>query len=470
MAEETKEKPKRRTTKVPMPQQDPKERVKNFNEVPHGYTLEMATEEAKRCIQCKKPTCVEGCPVNVNIPKFIKSIADGNLDQSAKDMKADNSLPAICGRVCPQETQCEELCILGKKQEPVAIGRLERFIADWERNKGVEAPTLPEKNGKRVAVIGAGPAGLTCAGDLAKMGYEVTIFEALHLAGGVLVYGIPEFRLPKAIVQAEVDYISALGVDIQKNMVIGKILDLKEIFAMGYDAIFLGTGAGLPMFMRIPGEELNGVYSANEYLTRINLMKAFRFPEWDTPIKVGKRVAVMGAGNVAMDAARCSLRIPGVESVKIIYRRSDKEMPARAEEVEHAKEEGVEFHLLTNPLRYIGEEGWVKKMELIKNELGEPDSSGRRSPVNIKGSEYIEDVDTVVVAIGNKPSPLVPMSTPELKTTRWGTLDCNEENGLTSIPGVYCGGDAATGAATVISAMGAGRRSAKAIDEYLKSK
>lgn len=470
MAEETKEKPKRRTTKVPMPEQAPQERIKNFNEVPLGYTKEMAMEEAARCLQCKKPVCVEGCPVNVNIPRFVKSISEGNFDQAVKDMKEDNSLPAVCGRVCPQETQCEERCVLGKRQEPVGIGRLERFIADYERDRGVEPPTLPAQNGKKVAVIGAGPAGLTCAGDLAKLGYNVTMFEALHLAGGVLVYGIPEFRLPKDIVRAEVKYVESLGVKLQTNMVIGKVLDLGEVLKMGFDAAFIGTGAGLPMFMGIPGEELNGVYSANEYLTRINLMKAYKFPEWDTPIKVGKNVAVCGGGNVAMDAARCSLRMPGVENVYIIYRRSAEEMPARAEEVHHAKEEGVQFLLLNNPLKYIGENGWVKKAVVQKNELGEPDASGRRSPVPIEGSEYELEVDTVVVAIGNKPSPLVPRTAPDLKTTRKGTIDNDGDSGATSIPGVFCGGDVATGAATVISAMGAGRRSANAIHEFLSNK
>jgi len=467
MAEEKKKIiPKR----IPMPEQKPKERIRNFNEVPYGYDEAMAMEEAKRCLQCKKPLCVEGCPVGINIPKFIKEIAEGNLEESIRSMKAQNALPAVCGRVCPQETQCEIKCVLGKKHEPVSIGRLERFIADWERAKGVEEPKLPASLRKKVAVVGAGPAGLTCAGDLAKLGYEVTVFESLHIPGGVLVYGIPEFRLPKAIVAAEIDYIRSLGVEIQRNMVIGKIFTLDEIFAEGYKSIFVGTGAGLPMFMNIHGEELTGIYSANEYLTRINLMKAYLFPEWDTPIRVGKRVVVLGAGNVAMDAARCSLRLPGVEEVTIVYRRSEVEMPARAEEIEHAHQEGVQFKLLTNPTHYIADDkGCVKAMEVIKNELGEPDESGRRRPVPIEGSEYIMEVDTVVVAIGQRPSPLVPMTAPRLKTRRNGTIEAEDESGRTSMEGVYAGGDVTTGAATVISAMGAGKRAAKSIHEYLSS-
>ncbi|MEW5947607.1 MAG: NADPH-dependent glutamate synthase [bacterium] len=454
--------------KYPMPEQTPAERVRNFDEVPYGYDEATAALEAKRCLQCKKPTCVEGCPVGIDIPKFIYEIAQGNLEQSIRIMKSQNALPAVCGRVCPQETQCEAVCVLAKKHEPVAIGRLERFIADWERRQGVEAPKMEAAPGAKAAVIGGGPAGLTCAGDLARLGHEVTIFEALHVPGGVLVYGIPEFRLPKEIVAAEIDYIRTLGVEIRKNMVIGKVLTLEELFADGFRAVFIGTGAGLPMFMNIPGEQLNGIYSANEYLTRINLMRAYRFPEWDTPIRVGRRVAVLGAGNVAMDAARCSLRLPGVEEVTIVYRRTEAEMPAREEEIEHARQEGVRFELLRAPVRYTGDErGNVKAMEVIKNELGEPDASGRRRPVPIEGSEYTVEVDTVVVAIGQRPSPLVPRTTPGLKTTRWGTVETDEATGRTSLEGVFAGGDVSTGAATVISAMGAGKKAAASIHDYL---
>jgi glutamate synthase (NADPH/NADH) small chain len=458
---------KKRPTKVSMPEQSPKQRIKNFDEVPHGYTEEMAMEEANRCLQCKKPECIKGCPVNINIPEFVKYIAEGQYDASIRSLKDQNSLPAVCGRVCPQETQCEAFCIVGKKNEPVAIGRLERFGADWERAKGVAPPDQIPSNGHKVAIIGAGPAGLTCAGDLAKSGYQVTIYESLHVPGGVLVYGIPQFRLPKEIVFAEVDYIKDLGVDLQLNMVVGKVQNLQELFDQGYEAVFIGTGAGLPMFMRIPGEDLNGVYSANEYLTRINLMKAYKFPEWDTPVSVGKRVAVIGGGNVAMDAARCSLRLPGVEEVHIVYRRSSEEMPARHEETEHAKEEGVIIDVLTNPIQYIGEGGWVKKAELVKQELGEPDDSGRRRPIPIEGSNYFMDVDTVVVAIGQRPSPIVPLTAPDLKTRANGTVVTDEETCATSIPGVFAGGDVATGAATVISAMGAGKRAAASIHEYI---
>jgi glutamate synthase (NADPH/NADH) small chain len=461
---------KKRPTKVPMPEQSAEERIKNFNEVPHGYTEEMAIEEANRCLQCKKPECVKGCPVNINIPEFIKYIAEGQFEASIRSLKEQNSLPAVCGRVCPQETQCEALCILGKKNEPVAIGRLERFGADWERSKGVPPPKRVPTNGHKVAIIGAGPAGLTCAGDLAKLGYRVTILESLHVPGGVLVYGIPQFRLPKEIVLAEVDYIKGLGADLELNMVIGKVLTLQELFDQGYEAVFIGTGAGLPMFMRIPGEELNGVYSANEYLTRINLMKAYKFPEWDTPIRTGKCVAVIGGGNVAMDAARCSLRLPEVEEVHIIYRRSFEEMPARLEETEHAREEGVIIDVLTNPINYIGEGGWVKKAELVKQQLGEPDDSGRRRPIPIEGSNYFLDVDTVVVAIGQRPSPIVPLTAPDLRTRPNGIIETQEETGATSIPGVFAGGDVATGAATVISAMGAGKRAAASIHNYIQEK
>jgi glutamate synthase (NADPH/NADH) small chain len=460
-----------RPTKVPMPEQAPEVRRRNFLEVPHGYTAEMAMEEARRCLQCKKPACVGGCPVNINIPEFINFIAQGEFEKAILSIKTQNSLPAVCGRVCPQESQCEAQCILGKKLEPVGIGRLERFAADWGREHNV-APAKPAApNGRRVAVIGAGPAGLTCAGDLIRLGYSVTLFEALHNPGGVLVYGIPEFRLPKDIVYKEVDMLKAQGLDLQLNMVVGKVYDLQEVMDLGYEAVFIGTGAGLPLFMGIPGEELNGVYSANEYLTRINLMKAYKFPEWDTPVHVGKRVAVIGGGNVAMDAARCSLRLPGVEEVHIIYRRSGEEMPARIEESHHAKEEGVIFDVLTNPLQYIGDEnGWVKKAELQKQELGEPDASGRRRPVPVEGSNYTIEVDTVVVAIGQKPSPLVPLTAPALNTRPNRTIETDEETCATSIPGVYAGGDVATGAATVISAMGAGKRAAESIHKYLSAK
>lgn len=474
MTEDKKGKKKIIPKKTTMPEQAPKERVRNFNEVPFGYTDEMAMAEAARCLECKKPGCVKGCPVGIDIPGFIGEIAKGDFLAGIRKMKEQNALPAVCGRVCPQESQCECQCIIGKKEgrEPVAIGRLERFIADWERNvHGVEIPEPAKARPEKVAIVGAGPAGLTCAGQLVKLGYNVTMFEALHVPGGVLVYGIPQFRLPKEIVAAEVNYIQKCGVELQRNMVIGKILIVQELFADGYKSVFLGTGAGLPMFMRIPGEEFNGVYSANEYLTRINLMKAYKFPEWDTPIRVGKRVAVLGAGNVAMDAARCSLRLPGVEEVTIVYRRSEQEMPARAEEIHHAHDEGVQFKLLTNPLRYDADDkGNVKAMTVMKNELGEPDASGRRRPVPIEGSEYTMEIDTVVVAIGQRPSPLVPMSTPEIRVRKNGTVETDDETGKTSMEGVFAGGDVATGAATVISAMGAGKRAAQSMHEYLEYK
>ena len=458
----------KRPTKVPMPEQTPQERVKNFLEVPFGYSEEQAMEEAHRCLQCKKPKCVDGCPVNINIPEFIRFIGEGKFEDAIRSLKTQNSLPAVCGRVCPQESQCEELCVLGRKVEPVAIGRLERFAADWGREHNVKPAAPAASNGHRMAVVGAGPAGLTCAGDLIKLGYNVTLFEALHNPGGVLVYGIPEFRLPKDIVYREVDAIRDLGVDLQLNMVVGKVYDLGEILDMGFESVFIGTGAGLPMFMNIEGEELNGVYSANEYLTRINLMKAYKFPEWDTPVRVGRRVAVIGGGNVAMDAARCSLRLPGVEEVHIIYRRSREEMPARLEESHHAEQEGVIFDVLTNPIRYIGKDGWVTGAELVKQELGEPDHSGRKRPVPIEGSNYVQDVDTVIVAIGQRPSPLVPMTAPDLNVRANRTIEAHPETGATSIPGVFAGGDVTTGAATVISAMGAGKRAAAAMHDYIQ--
>ncbi len=454
----------------PMPEQDPQVRKRNFDEVPLGYTPEMAKTEALRCIQCKKPECVEGCPVEVDIPGFIALIAEGKFIEAAKKIKQTNALPAVCGRVCPQEVQCEVRCVRGKKAEPVAIGRLERFVADYERAAGeVSIPKIATKTGKKIAVVGSGPAGLTVAGDLVQLGHDVTIFEALHAAGGVLVYGIPEFRLPKAIVAAEVDYLKKLGVKIETSNVIGKVATVDELFAEGYDAVFLGTGAGLPSFMNIPGENLNGVYSANEYLTRSNLMKAYRFPEYDTPIVRGKNVAVIGGGNVAMDAARTAMRL-GADHVYLVYRRSRQEMPARIEEIHHAEEEGIEFHLLTNPIRYIGnDKGWVKGIECLRMELGEPDDSGRRRPVPIKGSEFIKEVDTVVVAIGSGSNPLVQSTTPGLNTNKWNYIIADEETGQTSREGVFAGGDIVTGSATVILAMGAGRKAARAMHKYVMS-
>ena len=455
--------------KHPMPEQEPKERIKNFNEVPYGYDAETAVKEAARCLQCKEAKCVEGCPVEVDIPAFIKLITEEKFDEGIKKIKEKNNLPAVCGRVCPQENQCESFCVRGKKGQPVAIGRLERFLADYEMAKGIEVPVKPAPTGKRVAIVGSGPAGLTAAGDLARMGHEVVLFEAFHATGGVLRYGIPEFRLPKEkVLQREVDYIASLGVNIKTNVVIGKTITVDELFEEGFHAVFVGTGAGLPQFQGIPGENLNGVYSANEFLTRTNLMKAYLFPDWDTPIKVGRKVAVVGAGNVAMDSARTALRL-GAEEVHIVYRRSDKEMPARAEEIEHAKEEGVIFNLLTNPVRIIGDEnGWVKGMECIRMELGEPDESGRARPIPIKGSEFMFDVDTVVIAIGNSPNPLIPQTTSGLELGRKGTIK-TDEDGATSRKGVYAGGDIVTGAATVILAMGAGKKAARAIDRYLQT-
>ncbi|HUH64987.1 MAG TPA: NADPH-dependent glutamate synthase [Syntrophales bacterium] len=464
------QKEKEKKPKVPrqkMPEQDPRRRRNNFEEVPYGYTEELALAEAGRCLKCKKPMCITGCPVNIRIPDFIKLIEEGKFIEAAWKLKEQNTLPAVTGRVCPQETQCEILCILGKKGEPVAIGRLERFAADFERSsKSTKLPDLPPPTGKKVAIIGAGPAGLTVAGDLVKLGHKITIFEALQETGGVLVYGIPEFRLPKEIVKYEVDYLRKLGVEIFTDYVVGKARTVDELFKDGYDAIFIGTGAGLPMFMGIPGENLVGVYSANEYLTRSNLMKAFRFPEYGTAPIRSKRVVTVGGGNVAMDSARTALRL-GAESI-IVYRRSRTEMPARAEEIHHAEEEGVKIMILTNPVRVIGnEQGKVKAIECIKMELGEPDASGRRSPIPIKGSEFILECDTVVPALGNRPNPLIPMTTPGLKTTRWGTLEADPDTMETSMKGVFAGGDIVTGAATVISAMGAGKKAAASIHEYL---
>lgn len=470
METEKKEK-KEKVPRHPMPEQDPQERNKNFNEVPLGYSPETAVAEAKRCIQCKKPGCVAGCPVDVDIPGFVKLIAEGDFIGAAHKLKGTNALPAVCGRVCPQEDQCEKLCILGKKGEPVAIGRLERFAADYERQKGdIQIPAIAAPTGKKVAVVGAGPAGLTIAGDLVKLGHDVTIFEALHKAGGVLIYGIPEFRLPKAIVDAEVDYLKKLGVKIVLNAAIGRLKTIRDLFDEGFNAVFLGVGAGAPVFMNIPGENLCGIYSANEYLTRSNLMKAYRFPEYDTPIVLGRNVAVIGGGNVAMDSVRTALRL-GADNAFIIYRRTEVEMPARIEEVHHAKEEGVQFKLLTNPVEYIGnKEGWVTGVRCQQMELGEPDDSGRRRPVPVKGSEFVIPVDTVVVAVGTTANPIIPSTTPGLETNRWGYIVTKDETGETSREGVYAGGDIVTGSATVILAMGAGRQAAKAIHEYLSSK
>ena len=445
------------------------ERIKDFKEVPLGFTSEQAIAEAKRCIQCKNPLCVKGCPVEVNIPGFIKLVAQGDFQAAATKIKETNALPAVCGRVCPQEEQCEKKCILGIKGEAVAIGGLERFVADWEREnskiKSQSSKVQLKNQNLKIAVIGSGPAGLTCAGDLARVGYQVTIFESLHVTGGVLTYGIPEFRLPKAIVNQEVEYIKTLGVEVKTDMLIGNVYTILELLK-DYKAVFIGSGAGLPKFMGIPGENLDGVYSANEYLFRINMMKAWKFPEYLTPIKIGQRVAVVGGGNVAMDAARVSLRL-GAKEVYIIYRRTEKEMPARIEEVHRAHEEGIIFKILTNPVAYHADEnGWVKDAECLEMELGEPDSSGRRRPVDKIGSNFKIPVDTVVVAIGNSPNPLISQRTPELKTEKWGGLIVTEQ-GLTSIPGVYAGGDIVRGAATVISAMGDGKRAAKAIIQQL---
>jgi len=459
---------KKSKIREPMPEQNPKVRMQNFNEVALGYSRESAIREASRCLNCKNMPCVDGCPVNVQIPKFIKKIKEGDFMGAIHTIKETNSLPAVCGRVCPQETQCEEKCVLNKKGQPIAIGRLERFAADYELSQGdVRVPDIPKPTGKKVAIVGAGPAGLTVAGELAKKGHEVTIFEALHKAGGVLVYGIPEFRLPKAIVQREVDYVGKLGVKIKVDTNIGQTTTVDELFAQGYDAIFVGTGAGLPYFMDVPGENLNGVYSANEFLTRANLMKAYLFPEYDTPVRVGSKVAVIGGGNVAMDAARVSKRM-GADNVYLIYRRSRAEMPARAEEAHHAEEEEIDFRLLTAPVRVIGDEnGWVKGIECVKMELGEPDASGRRRPVEVKGSNHIIDVDVIVVAIGQGPNPILTSTTEGLKLRKTGNIEADTETGRTSRKGVFAGGDIVTGAATVILAMGAGRKAAASIDEYL---
>jgi glutamate synthase (NADPH/NADH) small chain len=463
------DKPKRKIIpkKHPMPYQDPKVRCNNFEEVALGYSEETAVLEASRCIHCKNSPCVEGCPVGIDIPAFIKMISERDFAGAINKIKEKNYLPAICGRVCPQESQCESKCTVGKKNEPVAIGRLERFVADWEMAQGLDSTPKIQPNGKKVAIVGSGPSGLTAAACLALKGYQVTVFKALHVAGGVLIYGIPEFRLPKRIVAREIENISKLGVDIRVNAVVGKLNSINELLEQGYDAVYIGTGAGLPYFMNIPGENLNGVYSANEFLTRNNLMKAYKFPEYLTPIRVGERVAVIGGGNVAMDSARTALRL-GAES-HIIYRRTLKEMPARHEEIEHAMEEGVQFEYLASPIEIKGnEEGRVTSIICQKYELGEADESGRRKPIPIEGETFEIPVDTVIMAIGQGPNPLVPQTTPDLETNKWGNIIADAATGATSMKGVYAGGDVVTGAATVILAMGAGKAAADAIDEYLK--
>lgn len=460
---------KRPVSRIPIPRQGALERRRNFNEVALGYTASMAVAEASRCLQCKQAKCIDGCPVGINIPGFIKAITEQNFPAAAEILKSDNVLPGICGRVCPQETQCEQLCILDKKGESVAIGRLERFVADWERleSRPAAAPSAAAPGGRKVAVVGSGPAGLTAAADLARSGHQVTIFESLHTPGGVLKYGIPDFRLPSAIVDEEVNNVVKLGAAIELNSVIGKTETVDELLER-FDAVFIGTGAGLPLFMRIPGENLSGVYSANEFLTRVNLMHAYRFPAYDTPVKTGKKVAVIGGGNVAMDAARAALRL-GAENVYVIYRRSEAEMPARREEVENAVEEGIEFVFLANPVRFIGDDKRnLTGVECIRMNLGEPDSSGRRRPVPQEGSQFRLELDVATVALGTTPNPLIARSTPGLEITRWGTLVCDEETGRTTRPCVWAGGDAVTGSATVISAMGAARRAARDIDDYLK--
>ena len=458
--------------RVPMPKQEPLARAHSFKEVALGYAPDMAKEEASRCIQCKKRNCVAGCPVEIDIPEFVLALREENMAEAVRVLKSKNALPGICGRVCPQESQCEAACTLAKKGAPIAIGRLERYVADWEHRQPESEkpkPVTAPPTGKRVAVVGSGPAGLTAAAELAKMGHQVTIFEALHVAGGVLMYGIPEFRLPKEIVQAEVDYIQSLGVELRLDHVIGKTITVDELLDEGYDAVFLDTGAGLPVFLNVQGENLNGIYSANEFLIRTNLMKAYLFPEHDTPIKRSGRVAVIGGGNVAMDAARCALRL-GAKEVYVVYRRSEAEMPARREEIENAMEEGIIFKFLTTPKRFLGDDrGWVTKMECYEMELGEPDESGRRSPVIKSGSEFTMDVDTVIVALGTTPNPLLASTTEGLETTKKGTVVADQQTGKTTKDGVWAGGDILTGAATVISAMGAGKRAAASIDAHLRT-
>ncbi len=451
-----------------MPEQDPKIRARNFLEVPTGYTMKMAQEEAARCLQCKKPACVSGCPVGVDIPGFIDLIAQGDMTAAIRNLWSKNALPAVCGRVCPQEVQCEGKCIVGKKGEPVAIGNLERFCADYEREHGTgELPPKAAPTGKKVAVVGSGPSGLTVAGDLITKGHDVTIFEAFHKPGGVLVYGIPEFRLPKAIVAQEVNFLERLGVNVQCNAVVGRTVSLDELLEEGYDAVYVGVGAGLPRFMNIPGENLVGILSANEYLTRANLMKAYLYPKVDTPIPIGKNVVVLGAGNVAMDSARTAMRL-GAESVKIVYRRSREEMPARQAEIHHAEEEGIELFLLTNPTQYLGDEnGRLTGMECLRMELGEPDDSGRRRPVAIKGSEFIVDCDLCIVAVGSGANPLLTSETPDMQLNKWGNVVADPRTGKTTKKAVWAGGDIVTGAATVILAMGAGRDAANSMHDYL---
>ncbi len=452
---------------IPVPKQDPKARTHNFGEVSLGYSEEMALKEASRCLNCPKPTCVAGCPVSVEIPAFIKLIKEKKYDQAIRKIKEKNSLPAICGRVCPQEEQCQKQCILGRKGEPVSIGRLERFVADLEREKGVTVPKLCPPTGKKIAVIGAGPAGLTVAADLALLGHKVTIFEALHKAGGVLVYGIPEFRLPKDIVQAEVEYVQKLGVELHTDALIGRLFTIEELFKNGYDAVFIGTGAGLPKFLGVPGENLIGIYSANEFLIRANLMKSYKFPDSDTPIGVGKKVVVIGGGNVAMDSARTAIRL-GAECVTLVYRRSREELPARAEEIENAEEEGLVCKFLSNPCGFIGDDkGRVTGMAYDCMKLCEPDASGRRKPVPIEGSKTVMDVDTVIVAVGRTPNPIIQATTKGLETKAGGIIITDDKTAQTTLPGVYAGGDIATGEATVISAMGQGKKAAQAIHDYL---
>lgn len=465
---ERKRTPKPKTPRGIMPERPALERAKEFSEVAMGFTPELAIAEAERCLQCKKPLCIEGCPVGIDIPAFIDYVAEGDFIGGARQIKQDTNLPAICGRVCPQEKQCEEKCIVGRKHQPVSIGALERFVADFEREAGeVSTPDVGESTGKRVAVVGSGPAGLTVAGELARRGHAVTIYEALHEPGGVLVYGIPEFRLPKEIVRKEVEALTRLGVDIKVNVLIGRSLSVDDLFNEGADAVFIGTGAGLPYFLDIPGENLNGVYSANEFLTRVNLMKAYQFPNFHTPVFLGNRVAVFGGGNTAMDAARTSKRL-GPESVKLMYRRSEAEMPARLEEVHHGKDEGIDFQTLVSPLEFIGsDEGWLTGVRIVRMELGEPDASGRRRPIPIEGSEEVIDIDTAIIAIGNGPNQLIPDTTPGLDTSKHGTIIADEASGATHRRGVFAGGDIVTGAATVIQAMGAGKAAASAIDEFL---
>ncbi len=449
-----------------MPEQDPKKRVKNFKEVALGYDKRTAIEEAKRCLQCANRPCVGGCPVGIDIPAFVKLISAGKFDAAVKKIRESSNLPAVCGRVCPYERQCEGECTLGKTGQPLGIGHLERFVSDYERKRGIGKPRTPKPTGNRIAVVGSGPAGLTCAGDLAKMGHEVTIFESLHEAGGVLTYGIPDFRLPNEILDSEIRFIKSLGVEIEHDMVVGKTITVNELLKE-FDALFIGTGAGLPYWLNVPGENLNNIYSSNEFLTRVNLMKAYKFPKYDTPVKVGKRVVTIGAGNVSIDCARVALRL-GAKNSCIAYRRTEKEAPARIEEIKHAKEEGVKFRFLTQPIRFMGnKEGEVKKMECIKMKLGEPDKTGRRRPLPIKGSNFTMNADTVIIAIGERPNPLLKSATKGLKTSEHGTIEV-DENQMTSIPGVFAGGDITTGAATVILAMGAGKKAAEAIDKYVR--